>query len=97
MSMETNQYEELKRLVHETNSKVSDVHTVLFGYSGEGGFMAQHREFKAKTEAELDILKRHKEEINIFKAKLVAVVALASAIFSFFGNKLAAYIAKLNI
>lgn len=93
--MEDSQFAEIKKLVHETNQKVTDVHTVLFGYSGEGGFIRQHREFQVKTETELESLKKHREEVNLFKAKLLVVVAIASAIFSFFGSKLAVYFAKL--
>lgn len=93
--METNQFEEIKKLVHETNQKVTEVHGVLFGHFGEGGFIRQHREFKDKTETEIDSLRKHREEVNIFKAKLIVVVSIAAAVFSFFGSKLAAFFTKL--
>ncbi len=86
---------ELAQLLRETHRQVGQIHTTIFGAEGQGGMIREHREFRARTEAELEALRKHKEEINLFKAKLVAVVAFASAVASFFGSKLAAFVAKL--
>ena len=86
---------ELIRNSRDTNQKVGEMHTTIFGAHGQGGLIREHHEFKTRTEAELEALRKHREEINLFKAKLVAVVAFASAVASFFGSKLATLVSKL--
>ncbi len=86
---------ELMRNSRDTNQKVNELHQTIFGAHGQGGIIREHHEFRVRTEAELEVLRKHREEINLFKAKLVAVVAFASAVASFFGSKLATLVSKI--
>ena len=86
---------ELETLLRETHRQVGQIHTTIFGAEGQGGIIREHREFRARTELELQALRRHKEEINLFKAKLVAVVGVVATVASFFGSKIAAIVTKI--
>lgn len=85
---------ELIRITQETNQKVGEMHTTIFGAQGQGGLIREHREFKEKTVEELRVLQKHREDMAIFKAKLVAVVGVVATIASYFGSKIAAVITK---
>jgi len=85
---------ELIQNSRDTNQKVGEMHTTIFGAQGQGGLIRDHKEFKAITESELARLNKHREEMTVFKAKLVAVVGVVSALMSFFGSKLAAIFFK---
>jgi hypothetical protein len=85
---------ELIQNSRDTNQKVGEMHTTIFGAQGQGGLIREHREFKEKTAKELEILQKHREEMSTFKAKLVAVVGVVATIASFFGSKIASLVTK---
>ena len=85
---------ELIRNSRDTNQKVGEMHTTIFGAQGQGGLIRDHQDFKAKTTKELELLQRHREEMAAFKAKLVLVVGIVATIASFFGSKIASIIVK---
>jgi len=85
---------ELVQNSRETNQKVGEMHTTIFGAQGQGGLLREHREFKESTQEELAMLQKHREEMATFKAKLVLVVGIVASIASFFGSKIAALITK---
>ena len=78
----------------DTNQKVNEMHTTIFGAMGQGGLLREHREFKESTMDDLATLNKHREEMATFKAKLVLVVGIVATIASFFGSKIASLIAK---
>lgn len=77
--MEHDEFRELREIARETNEKVGQIHTTIFGAEGQGGILRDVAE-----------LKKHKEEINNFKAKAIGVLMAASAIASFIGSKASA-------
>jgi len=85
---------ELVQNSRETNQKVGEMHTTIFGAQGQGGLLREHREFKESTQEELAMLQKHREEMTTFKSKLVLVVGIVASIASFFGSKIAALITK---
>jgi len=92
--MNDKQLGELLENARDTNHKVSQMHTTIFGAEGQGGLLREHREFKEATMEELALLQKHREEMATFKAKLVLVVGIVASIASFFGSKIAALITK---
>jgi hypothetical protein len=78
----------------DTNHKVGEMHTTIFGAMGQGGLLREHKEFKESTMEELALLQKHREEMSTFKQKLVLVVGIVASIASFFGSKIAALITK---
>lgn len=92
--MNDKQLGELLENARDTNHKVSQMHTTIFGAEGQGGLLREHREFKESTMEELALLQKHREEMSTFKAKLVLVVTLAASVASFFGSKIAAVFTK---
>ena len=92
--MNDKQLGELLENARDTNHKVSQMHTTIFGAEGQGGLLREHREFKESTLEELALLQKHREEMETFKAKLVLVVGIVASIASFFGSKIAALITK---
>ena len=95
MGMNDEQLSELIRNSRDTNQKVGEMHTTLFGAQGQGGLLRDHKDFKHETEMELTELQKHREEMVTFKAKLVAVIGIVSALASFFGSKIAAAFGKI--
>ncbi len=93
-NMEKELLSKLLETTEDTNKKVGEMHTTIFGAQGQGGLLREHKEFKEATEEELAILNKHREDMVTFKAKLLAVVGLISAIASFFGSKIASIISK---
>jgi len=93
--MNEQQVGEMLQTIRETNQKVGEMHTTIFGAQGQGGLLREHREFKEETIEELSILQKHREEMATFKAKLVLVVGLVATVASFFGSKIAAALTKL--
>ena len=94
MGMSDEMLSELIRNSRDTNQKVGEMHTTIFGAMGQGGLIRDHSEFKEKTRKELEILQKHREEMAAFKAKLVLVVGIVATIASFFGSKIAAIFTK---
>jgi len=94
MGMNEDYLSELIANSRETNQKVSEMHTTIYGAQGQGGMLREHQEFKVKTEKELEQLQKHREEMATFKAKLVLVVGIVASIASFFGSKIAAVLTK---
>ena len=92
--MNDKQLGELLENARDTNHKVSQMHTTIFGAEGQGGLLREHREFKEATMKELALLQKHREEMETFKSKLVLVVGIVASIASFFGSKIAALITK---
>ena len=92
--MNDKQLGELLENARDTNHKVSQMHTTIFGAEGQGGLLREHREFKEATMEELALLQKHREEMTTFKSKLVLVVGIVASIASFFGSKIAALITK---
>ena len=92
--MNDKQLGELLENARDTNHKVSQMHTTIFGAEGQGGLLREHREFKESTQEELAMLQKHREEMTTFKSKLVLVVGIVASIASFFGSKIAALITK---
>jgi hypothetical protein len=92
--MNEGQLSELIQNSRDTNQKVNEMHTTIFGAQGQGGLLREHREFKESTMEELALLQKHREEMSTFKAKLIAVVGVVSTLASFFGSKIAALITK---
>lgn len=88
--MNEQQLSELIQNSRDTNQKVNEMHTTIFGAQGQGGLLREHREFKQATEGEISKLQKHREEMATFKAKLVLVVGIVASIASFFGSKIAA-------
>lgn len=88
------QVTELLHHTRETNKMVNEMHTTIFGAQGQGGLIRAHEAFKQETNRELAVLQRHREEITVFKAKLLVVVSILSTIASFFGSKIAAVFNK---
>lgn len=75
------QFAELKETLQDTHNKVSQIHTTVFGAEGQGGVLRDVAE-----------LKKHREEMTVFKAKLLGMVLAASAFASFIGSKLSTLI-----
>jgi hypothetical protein len=92
--MNEGQLSELIQNSRDTNHKVSQMHTTIFGAEGQGGLLREHREFKESTMEELALLQKHREEMSTFKQKLVLLVTLAASVASFFGSKIAALLTK---
>jgi len=92
--MNDKQLGELLENARDTNHKVSQMHTTIFGAEGQGGLLREHREFKEATMEELALLQKHREEMATFKAKLVLVVGIVASIASFFGSKIAGVFTK---
>ncbi len=83
-------------LLEDTNRKVGQMHTVVFGAEGQGGLIREHEKFANRTNAKLEELDRHKEEVNTFKAKVLGVVLAVSTIVTLLGNKLIAFFTQKN-
>lgn len=94
-NMEKELLSKLIETTEDTNRKVGEMHTTIFGAQGQGGLIRDHKEFKALTEKELEGLKKHKEEINLFKAKMLGMVGGVSLLASFLGSKIASAIFKI--
>ena len=92
--MNEGQLSELIQNSRDTNQKVSQMHTTIFGAEGQGGLLREHREFKESTLEELALLQKHREEMSAFKSKLVLVVGIVASVASFFGSKIASLIVK---
>ena len=92
--MNEGQLSELIQNSRDTNQKVNEMHTTIFGAQGQGGLLREHREFKESTIEELALLQKHREEMSTFKAKLLLVVTFAATVASFFGSKIAAVFSK---
>jgi hypothetical protein len=92
--MNEGQLSELIQNSRDTNQKVNEMHTTIFGAQGQGGLLREHREFKESTMEELALLQRHREEMSTFKQKLVLVVGIVATVASFFGSKIASLITK---
>ena len=92
--MNDKQLGELLENARDTNHKVSQMHTTIFGAEGQGGLLREHREFKESTMEELALLQKHREEMSTFKQKLVLVVGIVATVASFFGSKIASLIVK---
>ena len=92
--MNEGQLSELIQNSRDTNQKVNEMHTTIFGAQGQGGLLREHREFKESTLEELALLQKHREEMSTFKAKFVLVVTFAATVASFFGSKIAAVFTK---
>ena len=92
--MNEGQLSELIQNSRDTNQKVNEMHTTIFGAQGQGGLLREHREFKESTIEELALLQKHREEMSTFKAKLVLVVGIVATVASFFGSKIASLIVK---
>ena len=88
------QLSELIQNSRDTNQKVNEMHTTIFGAQGQGGLLREHREFKEATLEELALLQKHREEMSTFKQKLVLVVGIVAMVASFFGSKIAAVFTK---
>lgn len=76
--MDAEQFNDLREMTRETHNKVGQIHTTIFGAEGQGGVLRDVAD-----------LKKHKEEMNAFKAKLLGMVMAASAFASFLGSKMA--------
>lgn len=94
MGLSDLQLNELLHNTRETYQKVNEMHTTIFGAQGQGGLIRAHESFKQETNRELAILQKHREEITVFKAKLLIVVSILSTIASFFGSKIASVFNK---
>lgn len=92
--MNDKQLGELLENARDTNHKVSQMHTTIFGAEGQGGLLREHREFKESTLEELALLHKHREEMSTFKQKLVLMVGIVATVASFFGSKIASLITK---
>jgi hypothetical protein len=92
--MNEGQLSELIQNSRDTNQKVNEMHTTIFGAQGQGGLLREHREFKEETLEELALLQKHREEMSTFKQKLVLVVGIVATVASFFGSKIASLIVK---
>ena len=92
--MNEGQLSELIQNSRDTNQKVNEMHTTIFGAQGQGGLLREHREFKEETLEELALLQKHREEMSTLKAKLVLVVGIVATVASFFGSKIAAVFTK---
>jgi hypothetical protein len=92
--MNEGQLSELIQNSRDTNQKVNEMHTTIFGAQGQGGLLREHREFKESTMEELALLQKHREEMSTFKQKLVLVVGIVATVASFFGSKIAAVFSK---
>lgn len=92
--MNEGQLSELIQNSRDTNQKVGEMHTTIFGAQGQGGLLREHKEFKGSTMEELALLQKHREEMSTFKAKLVLVVGIVATVASFFGSKIASLIVK---
>ena len=92
--MNEGQLSELIQNSRDTNQKVNEMHTTIFGAQGQGGLLREHREFKEATLEELALLQKHREEMSAFKQKLVLVVGIVATVASFFGSKIASLIVK---
>ena len=92
--MNEGQLSELIQNSRDTNQKVNEMHTTIFGAQGQGGLLREHREFKESTLEELALLQKHREEMSTFKQKLVLVVGIVATVASFFGSKIAAVLTK---
>jgi hypothetical protein len=92
--MNEGQLSELIQNSRDTNQKVNEMHTTIFGAQGQGGLLREHREFKESTLEELALLQKHREEMSTLKAKLVLVVGIVATVASFFGSKIASLIVK---
>jgi hypothetical protein len=92
--MNEGQLSELIQNSRDTNQKVNEMHTTIFGAQGQGGLLREHREFKESTMEELALLQKHREEMSAFKQKLVLVVGIVATVASFFGSKIASLIVK---
>lgn len=92
--MNEGQLSELIQNSRDTNQKVNEMHTTIFGAQGQGGLLREHREFKESTLEELALLQKHREEMSAFKQKLVLVVGIVATVASFFGSKIASLIVK---
>ena len=92
--MNEGQLSELIQNSRDTNQKVNEMHTTIFGAQGQGGLLREHREFKESTMEELALLQKHREEMSAFKQKLVLVVGIVATVASFFGSKIAFLIVK---
>ena len=92
--MNEGQLSELIQNSRDTNQKVNEMHTTIFGAQGQGGLLREHREFKEATLEELALLQKHREEMSTFKQKLVLVVGIVAMVASFFGSKIAAVFTK---
>lgn len=86
--------QEQEHKLDKVAEQVGQMHTIIFGAEGQGGLLRAHEAFKQETNRELVVLQKHREDINIFKAKLLVVVSVLSAIASYFGSKLAAVFNK---
>jgi hypothetical protein len=69
--MNEDRFTRLEELMEDTHSKVTLTHTTLFGAEGQGGVLRDVAD-----------LKRHKEEMGLFKAKLLGMALAASALIS---------------
>ena len=92
--MNEGQLSELIQNSRDTNQKVNEMHTTIFGAMGQGGLLREHKEFKESTLEELTLLQKHREEMSAFKQKLVLVVGIVATVASFFGSKIASLIVK---
>lgn len=72
---------EQERKLDGVAEKVGAIHTTLFGAEGQGGI---HRR--------VEMLEKHKEEINTFKAKLLGMVTIVCFLASLLGSKVIAWI-----
>ena len=92
--MNEGQLSELIQNSRDTNQKVNEMHTTIFGAQGQGGLLREHKEFKESTLEELTLLQKHREEMSAFKQKLVLVVGIVATVASFVGSKIAFLIVK---
>lgn len=72
---------EQERKLDGVAEKVGAIHTTLFGAEGQGGI---HRR--------VEVLEKHKEEINTFKAKLLGMVTIVCFFASLAGTKIVAWL-----
>ena len=77
--MTTEQEQQVVRQISDIQAKLTEIHATIFGVEGQGGL---HRR--------IEKLEGHRDEINIFKAKMLGAVTVASAVASFLGVKIAA-------
>lgn len=78
--MNDEQFTDLREMMRDTHEKVGQIHTTVFGVEGQGGLVREVAE-----------LKKHKEEMTTFKAKLLGMVTAASALAAFVGGKLSSF------
>jgi hypothetical protein len=71
---------EQERKLDGVADKVGAIHTTLFGAEGQGGI---HRR--------VERLEQHREEITVFKAKLLGMVTAVSFFGSLAGSKLVSW------